>query len=145
MEMPLVTIATHALLPCCSLSLSIEPGDYTATVNTTIMFLVGTYFGGGPGFQRCISIVIEDEDLVELNETFLLTAVSPDPNVNIMNTATVTIINTDGRWLIVVCNLVYPYTHTHTCTHTHTQSQYSGLHKTCLQLVAIETLPWLLS
>ncbi len=37
----------------CSLSLSIAPGDYTSTtVNTTIMFLVGTYFGGGPGFHR---------------------------------------------------------------------------------------------
>ncbi len=94
--MPLVTIATLAVLPCCSLSLYIAPGDYTV-VNTTIMFLVGTYFGGGPGFQRCISIVIEDEDVVELNETFLLTADSLDPNVNIMNSATVTIINTDGR------------------------------------------------
>ena len=88
-------IATHAVLPCCSLPLSIAPGDYTA-VNITIMFLVGTYFDG-PGFQRCISIVIEDEDLVELDETFLLTADSSNPNVNIMNTATVNIINIDGR------------------------------------------------
>ncbi len=60
------------------------------------MFIVGTYFDG-PGFQRCISIDIRDEDLVELDETFLLTADSRDPNVNIMNTATVNIINSDGR------------------------------------------------
>ncbi len=108
-------------------------------VNITIVFLVATG-GRGPGFQRCISIDIEEEDLVELDETFLLIADSLDPNVIILNTATVTIINSDGRWLIVVCNLVPSPP-----THTHTQSQYSGLHKTCLQLVAIETLPWLLS
>ncbi len=97
MEMPLVTIiiATHAVLPCCSLPLSIAPGDFTV-VNNTVMFIVGTYFDG-PGFQRCISIDIRDEDLVELDETFLLTADSLDPNVNIMNTATVNIINSDGR------------------------------------------------
>ncbi len=65
--------------------------------NTTIMFLSGTARGGA-GSQRCISIVIEDEEFFELDESFLLTADSLDPNVNIMNTATVTIINSDdGR------------------------------------------------
>ncbi len=93
--MPLVTIATHAVLPCCSLPLSTAPGDYDP-FNTTVMFLLGT-FSDGLGFQRCISIDIRDEDLVELDETFLLTADSLDPNVNIMNTATVNIINIDGR------------------------------------------------
>ncbi len=95
MEMPLVTIATHAVLPCCSLPLSIAPGDYDP-VNTTIMFLYGTA-RDGLRFQRCITIVIADEELVEPDERFLLTADSPDPNVNIMNTATVTIVNRDGR------------------------------------------------
>ncbi len=95
MEMPLVTIATHAVLPCCSLPLSIEPGDYDA-VNTTIIFLNGTARGGA-GSQKCISIVIEDDDLFELDESFLLTADSLDRNVNIMNTATVTITISDGR------------------------------------------------
>ena len=93
MEMPLVTIATRAVLPCCSLPLSIAPGDYN-TVNTTVTFLVGV---DGPGFQRCITIEISSLDGLEMDETFMLTADSPDPNVNIMNTATVTIINTDGR------------------------------------------------
>ncbi len=95
MEMPLVTIATHAVLPCCSLSLSIEPGDYTA-VNTTVTFLVGTA-RGGQGSQICMDIIISDEDLVELDETFQLKAESLDPNVNILNTAAVIIINSDGR------------------------------------------------
>ncbi len=97
MEMPLVTIiiATHAVLPCCSLPLSIAPDDYTV-VNTTVMFLLGS-FSDGPGFQRCITIEISSLDGLELDETFLLTADSPDLNVNIMNTATVTIINSDGR------------------------------------------------
>ncbi len=97
MEMPLVTIATHAVLPCCSLPLSIiiAPGDYMA-VNTTVIFLLGTAHDG-PTFQRCISIVIAEEDLVEMDEMFKLIADSLDPNVNIMNTATVTIINSDGR------------------------------------------------
>ncbi len=95
MEMPLVTIATHAVLPCCSIPLSIAPGDYTP-VNITILFLVGTYFDV-PAFQRCITIEISSLDGLEMDETFLLTADSPDPNVNITNTATVTIINTDGR------------------------------------------------
>ncbi len=97
MEMPLVTIATHAMLPCCSLPLSIAPLDYMA-VNITVMFHLGTAHDG-PAFQRCISIVIveEFEDLVEMDETFKLIADSLDPNVNIMNTATVTIIDTDGR------------------------------------------------
>ncbi len=72
MEMPLVTIATHAVLPCCSLPLSIEPGDYRA-FNTTIIFLNGAARGGA-GSQRCISIVIEDEELFELDETFQLIA-----------------------------------------------------------------------
>ncbi len=94
MEMPLVTIATHAVLPC-SLPLSIEPGDYDP-VNTTIIFLVGTA-RGDTGSQMCIPIEISSLDGLEMNETFLLSADSPDPNVNIMNTATVTIINSDGR------------------------------------------------
>ena len=92
MEMPLVTIATRAVLPCCSLPLSIELGDYIA-VNTTVMFLVGT----GPGSQKCIAIDVCDEDLVELDEEFLLTAYSPDPNVTITNNATIIILNSDGR------------------------------------------------
>ncbi len=65
-------------------------------VNITVMFHLGTAHDG-PAFQRCISIVIVEEDLVEMDETFQLIADSLDPNVNIMNTATVTIINTDGR------------------------------------------------
>ncbi len=93
--MPLVTIATHAVLPCCSLPLSIAPDDYTA-FNATVTFRIGTA-RDSPGFQRCISIVIEDEKFFELDETFQLIANSLDPNVNIMNTVTVTIINTDGR------------------------------------------------
>ena len=123
MEMPLVTIATHAVLPCCSLSLSIAPGDYDV-VNTTLIFLFGTAHDG----QICMDIIISDEELVELDENFLLKADSPDPNVNIMNTATVTIINTDGRWFIVVCNLVPPPppTHTHrTSIQVYTRCVYS--------------------
>ncbi len=80
------------VLPCCSLSLSIAPGDYDV-VNTTLIFLFGTAHDG----QICMDIIISDEELVELDETFLLKADSLDPNVNIINTATVTIINTDGR------------------------------------------------
>ncbi len=80
------------MLPCCSLSLSIAPGDFTV-VNTTVVFLFGTAHDG----QMCMDIIIFDEELVELDETFLLKADSLDPNVNIINTATVTIINTDGR------------------------------------------------
>ena len=104
MEMPLVlvTIATHAVLPCCSLPLSIEPGDYDA-VNTTVMFRNGTA-RGGQGSQRCIAIEISSMDGVELNETFQLSADSLDPDVIITNTATVTIddsdvitFNSDGR------------------------------------------------
>ncbi len=91
--MPLVTIATHAVLPCCSLPLSIASGDYDP-VNTTIIFLVGTARGGS---QMCILIKISSLDGLEMNETFLLSADSPDPNVTIMNTVTVTIINSDGR------------------------------------------------
>ncbi len=75
--------------------LYIEPGDYTV-VNTTLMFLVGTA-RDGTGSQLCMDIIISDEDLVELDETFVLKADSLDPNVNIINTATITIINTDGR------------------------------------------------
>ncbi len=83
------------MLPCCSLPLSIEPGDYTI-VNNTVMFRNGTA-RGGEGSQRCIAIEISSMDGVELNETFQLSADSLDLDVNIMNTATVTIINTDGR------------------------------------------------
>ncbi len=96
MEVPLVTIATHAVVPCCSLLLSIGSGDYTP-VNITIIFLVGTARDGGPESQMCIVINISSLDGLELDETFMLTADSPDLNVNIMNTVTVTIINSDGR------------------------------------------------
>ncbi len=85
----------HAVLPCCSLPVSIASGDYDP-VNTTIIFLVGTA-RGGTGSQMCIPIEISSLDGLEMNETFLLTADSSDPNVTIMNTATVNIINSDGR------------------------------------------------
>ncbi len=81
-----------------ALPLSIAPDDYTALNNTTLTFLSGTT-RGGPGFRKCINIVISNEELVELDEPFLLTADSLDPDVNITNTATVTIINRDGMWL----------------------------------------------
>ncbi len=84
----LVTIATHAVLPCCSLLLSIEPGDYDA-VNTTVRFRSGTR--GGQGSQRCIAIEISSMDGFELDETFLLSADSPDLDVTII------ILNSDGR------------------------------------------------
>ncbi len=94
--MPLVTIATHAVLPCCSILLFIAPGDYDP-VNTTIIFLVGTA-RGGTGSQMCVPIEISSLDGFELVETFLITADSSNPNVTIMNTATVNIINSDdGR------------------------------------------------
>ena len=91
----LVTIATHAVLPCCSLPLSIEPGDYDA-VNTTVMFRNGTA-RGGQGSQRCIAIEISSMDGFELDETFLLSADSPDPDVTIINNITIIILNSDGR------------------------------------------------
>ncbi len=102
MKVPLVlvTIATHAVLPCCSLPLSIESGDYNP-VDTTVMFRSGTA-RGGQGSQRCIAIEIFSMDGFELNETFQLSADSLDPDVIITNTATVTIINSDGRWFTVV-------------------------------------------
>ncbi len=81
------------MLPCCSILLSIASSDYDP-VNTTIIFLVGTA-RGGTGSQICIPIKISSLDGFELVETFLVTADSSD--VNIMNTATVTIINSDGR------------------------------------------------
>ncbi len=108
MEVPLVlvTIATHAVLPCFSLPLSIESGDYNP-VNTTVMFRNGTA-RGGQGSQRCIAIEIFSMDGVELDETFQLSADSLDLNVDIMNSATVTITNSDGRFV------VYKLVHTHT-------------------------------
>ncbi len=57
------------------------------------MFLVGT----SSGSQKCIAIDVCDEDLVELDEEFLLTAYSPDPNVTITNNATIIILNSDGK------------------------------------------------
>ncbi len=44
----------------------------------------------------CIDIKISNDSTVELDEAFLLTAHSLDTNVNIINNATVIIINTDG-------------------------------------------------
>ncbi len=107
MEMPLVlviiTIATHAVLPCCSLPLSIdlEPDDYIA-VNTTLMFLSGTA-RGGQGSQICTDIIISDDYLVELNETFLLKADPLDPSITIINNVTIVILNIDGRRLFYCC------------------------------------------
>ncbi len=87
--MPLVTIATHAVLPCCSLPLSIEPGDYNP-VNKTLLFVSGTT-RGGQGSQRCIAIEIFSMDGFELDETFQLSADSLDLDVTII------IHNTDGK------------------------------------------------
>ena len=77
---------------CCSFH-HIEPGDYTA-VNATVTFVSGT----GPGSEMCIDIdIVSDDDLVEFDEVFLVTAQSLDPNVNVINNITVIIVNSDGR------------------------------------------------
>ncbi|XP_064386804.1 uncharacterized protein LOC135335283 isoform X4 [Halichondria panicea] len=68
-----------------------EPGDYTA-VNATVTFVSGT----GPGSEMCIDIdIVSDDDLVEFDEVFLVTAQSLDPNVNVINNITVIIVNSD--------------------------------------------------
>ncbi len=97
MEMPLVTIVTHAVLPCCSLPLYIESDDYDA-VNTALLFVSGTTRGGA-GSQKCVSIVIVSMDGFELNETFLLSADSFDLDVTFSNNNIITIIilNSDGK------------------------------------------------
>ncbi len=84
-------------MQCCHVvhSLSIEPGDYDA-VNTTVRFRSGTTCGG-QGSQRCIAIEISSMDGFELDETFLLSADSPDPDVTIINNITIIILNSDGR------------------------------------------------
>ncbi|XP_064395143.1 uncharacterized protein LOC135342353 [Halichondria panicea] len=73
-----------------------EPSDYTVVNTTTVTFLSGTA-RDGPGSHMCIDIKISNDSTVELDEAFLLTAHSLDTNVNIINNATVIIINTDGR------------------------------------------------
>ncbi len=83
--------------------LYIEPRDYTA-VYTTVAFLSGTA-RDGPGSHMCLDIKISDDSMVEMDEVFLLTAHSLAPNVNIINTATVIIVNSDGRWNIDVWSL----------------------------------------
>ncbi|XP_064388844.1 uncharacterized protein LOC135336874 isoform X3 [Halichondria panicea] len=70
-----------------------EPRDYTA-VYTTVTFLSGTA-RDGPGSHMCLDIKLSDDSIVEMDEVFLLTAHSLAPNVNIINTATVIIVNSD--------------------------------------------------
>ena len=80
---------------CCSFP-HIEPGDYTA-VNATVTFVSGPV-RDGPGSKMCIDIdIVSDDDLVEFDEVFLVTAQSLDPNVNVINNTTVIIVNSDGR------------------------------------------------
>ena len=63
-----------------SLSLSTASGDYLS-VNTTSVFSARTR-RGGPGSQMCVMIAIVDDTFVEFDEVFVVTADSPDPNVN---------------------------------------------------------------
>ena len=55
----------------------------------------------------CIAIVIADEELIELYETFQLIADSPDPNVHIINNATVIILKSVGRWSWIIVQHTY--------------------------------------
>ena len=53
---------------------------------------------GGPGSLMCIQIEVFNDNLIEFDEMFIVTADSPDPNVNttfIM--ATVIILDEDGE------------------------------------------------
>ncbi len=75
---------------------AVAPEDYVF-VDTTSTFVKATA-QGGPGSQMCILIEIFDDDLVEFDKLFQVTADSPDPNVNttfIM--ATVIILEDDGE------------------------------------------------
>ena len=70
--------------------------DYVS-VNTTSVFLNGTATGES-GSEMCIEITILDDLLVEFDETFLVTADSPDPNVNTtLIMATIIILDDDGE------------------------------------------------
>ncbi|XP_064406058.1 uncharacterized protein LOC135351076 [Halichondria panicea] len=57
-----------------------EPEDYSF-VNTTSTFFNATA-QGGPGSLMCIQIDIFNDNLIEFDEMFVVTADSPDPNVN---------------------------------------------------------------
>ncbi|XP_064406055.1 complement receptor type 1-like isoform X3 [Halichondria panicea] len=57
-----------------------EPEDYSF-VNTTSMFFNATA-QGGPGSLMCIQIEVFNDNLIEFDEMFIVTADSPDPNVN---------------------------------------------------------------
>ncbi len=77
-------------------SLYTAPEDY-GFVNTTSTF-VNTTAQGGSGSQMCIEIPIVDNNLVEFDKVFQVTADSPDPNVNTtFITATIVIMDEDGE------------------------------------------------
>lgn len=75
---------------------SAEPDDYTFT-NASFIFINGTE-RGGPGSQMCVDVPIEDDSLVEFDELFIVTADSPDPNINttLLMTAVI-ILDGDGK------------------------------------------------
>ena len=71
-----------------------EPGDYTTTTQT-----VNFPSGSSPTAQMCIDIPIIDDNIVESNELFSVSASSSMSNVQFApgaNTASVVIVDNDG-------------------------------------------------
>ncbi len=81
------------------------PEDY-GFVNTTSTF-VNTTAQGEPGSQMCIEIQIFNNNVVEFDKVFQVTADSPDPNVNTtFITATIVIMEEDGERYVIICTHV---------------------------------------
>lgn len=65
-------------------------------VNDTLLFTNGTMRGGN-GSQVCVEVQIVNNDVIELTESFVITANSSDPNVNSSLITTTVFILDDER------------------------------------------------
>lgn len=69
--------------------------DYTS-VSSDVVFMSGSTDGD----TRCVDITIEDDEALEINETFTLALTSSDPNVMFgQDMTTVIIVDNDGWYL----------------------------------------------
>ena len=73
--------------------------DYNP-VNETLLFPNGTMRNGN-GSKVCIEVQIVDDDVIELTKSFIITANSPDPNVNSsLITTTVFVLDDKRKYLL---------------------------------------------
>ena len=78
--------------------MSIAPGDYISITSQPVTF------SSAPS-QMCIPVSILNDNVVEANKLFTVTLESSDPAVQFtLSFASVTIIDSSGKYLLCVCS-----------------------------------------